>query len=109
MPPSAARARGAGLVVLAAMLLALFAADRALLRILGLPVWQYDPVLLYTHRPHMVAECELFPGAYPLRSNRWGHADDDFPLEKAPGEWRAVVVGDSVAMGFGLAHAASPD
>lgn len=110
MTPPAASRRGAGLVVLAATLLALFAADRILLRVLGLPIWQYDPVLLYTHRPNMVAAWDSFPGDYPLRSNRWGFADDDFPLAKPPGEWRAVVVGDSVAMGFGLAHAdALPD
>jgi lysophospholipase L1-like esterase len=89
---------------------ALCAADRLLLRVLGLPVWQYDPVLLYTQRPNMVAQWDTFPGAYPLRTNRWGYSDDDFPREKPAGEWRAVVIGDSVAMGFGLAHAdALPD
>lgn len=98
------RRRGAGLLVLLLTLAGLYAADRVLLRVLGLPVWQYDPVLLYVQRPNMVAEWDEFPGAYPLRTNRWGYSDDDFPLEKPAGEWRAVVVGDSVAMGFGLAH-----
>jgi lysophospholipase L1-like esterase len=110
MTVATARRRGAGLLVLLLTLLALYGADRLLLRVLGLPVWQYDPVLLYVHRPNMVAEWDTFPGAYPLRTNRWGYADDDFPREKPAGEWRAVVIGDSVAMGFGLAHAdALPD
>lgn len=110
MPPAPPRRRGAGPLVLAVTVLALFAADRALYRVLGEPVWQYDPVLLYTHRPNAVAHWHSFPGAYPLRANRWGFADDDFPREKPPGEWRAVVLGDSVAMGFGLDHAdALPD
>ncbi|MDX2170522.1 MAG: GDSL-type esterase/lipase family protein [Deltaproteobacteria bacterium] len=110
MAATAPPRRGAGLVVLLVTLLAVCALDRVLLRVLGLPVWQYDPVLLYTHRPNMVAAWDSFPGAYPLHTNRWGQADDDFPRDKPAGEWRAVVIGDSVAMGFGLPHAeALPD
>lgn len=97
--------RWAGPLVLVATLLAMFAADRVLLRVLGMPIWEYDPQLTYVHRPNAVGHWGSFPGAYPLRTNRWGHADTDFPREKPAGEWRAVVLGDSVAMGFALAHA----
>lgn len=46
MTAATTRNRGRGPIVLLVTLLALCAADRLLLRVLGLPVWQYDPVLL---------------------------------------------------------------
>jgi hypothetical protein len=41
--PSRIGGRWAGPLVLVATLLAMLAADRVLLRVLGMPVWEYDP------------------------------------------------------------------
>jgi lysophospholipase L1-like esterase len=37
--------------------------------------------------------------------NRWGFHDTDFPLEKPAREFRALMLGDSVTMGFGVTYA----
>ena len=41
-------------------------------------------------------------GTTPIRINRYGQRGADYPLEKAPGEHRVAVVGDSLAMGNGV-------
>ena len=46
----------------------------------------------------------LFAGA-PYRLNSEGYRDDDYPLSKAAGVWRAAVLGDSCSWGQGLPHA----
>jgi len=41
----------------------------------------------------------------PITINRYGQRGPDYPLEKAPGERRIVVVGDSLTMGQGVRDA----
>lgn len=76
--------------------------DRLVLVVLGLPLWTYDVELAYRNRPHKV---QAFSGRSGLiRINRYGHHDDDFPVEKPAGEFRALMVGDSVTMGDGVPY-----
>lgn len=74
--------------------------DRFLLVEFGLPLWQYDAELHYRHRPNTVRSLRSAgrPGD-TIRINRYGHHDVDFPVEKPEGEFRAVMLGDSVTMG----------
>jgi hypothetical protein len=101
---NAARRRATGPLVLLATLLLLVAADHAPLAWLGRPLWEYDPVLLYRMRPNVDTTWGKGYGNRPLRTNRFGLADDDFPERKPPGERRILVIGDSIVMGHGLAH-----
>ncbi len=74
--------------------------DRLLLVEFGLPLWQYDLELHYRHRPDVVRSLRGAgrPGD-TIRINRYGHHDVDFPEAKPAGEFRAVMLGDSVTMG----------
>jgi len=79
--------------------------DRYLLVCFGLPIWIADPVVHFRHRPNAV---RTWPPEYtrgyakPVRINAYGHHDDPFPVKKPAGEFRAVVLGDSVTMGHGV-------
>jgi lysophospholipase L1-like esterase len=57
-----------------------------------------DPVLIYELRPHSVTR---FAGVI-VRVNSAGYRDDEPPVGKTPGTRHVVVVGDSVAFGFGV-------
>ena len=79
-------------------------ADRLLLVSFGLPMWEFDADLHYRHRPGLV---RTLPGRTNalVRINQHGHHDSDFPEAKPAGEFRALMVGDSVTMGYGLTYA----
>lgn len=98
------RGRWWGPVILAATVALLFGIDRLLLAHVRRPVWEYDPVLMFRHRPNLDTTWGTRPPAYPLRTNRWGHYDDDLPMAKPSGEWRAAFVGDSIVLGYGFPY-----
>lgn len=57
-----------------------------------------DPVLIYELRPNSVTK---FAGVI-VRVNSAGYRDDEVAVGKPPGTRHIVVVGDSVAFGFGV-------
>ncbi|MGQ0732044.1 MAG: SGNH/GDSL hydrolase family protein [Acidobacteriota bacterium] len=60
-----------------------------------------DPELVQRFAPHYAG---WFAGV-PVRINNLGHHDlRDYSLEKRPGTWRILVVGDSVAFGHGSVY-----
>jgi len=79
--------------------------DRYLLTRLQLPLWKHDSELHYRHRPGVQRSIMVGNRLEGIVSiNRWGHHDTEFPAEKPPGEFRALMLGDSVTMGFGVAY-----
>ena len=92
----------ASVVVLAMMLGLVYAVDRQLLALYGNPLWEYDSNRHYRHIPGARFEWGEQYGGKPIRINRHGHHDDDFPRRKPSGELRIFVVGDSVVMGHGV-------
>ena len=104
------RRRLGNLALLVSTLLVLFASDRALLSWLGLPLWEADPVLRFRHRPGAIGSWGPAFDDKPIRINRLGFHDDEFPTRKPDGELRILVLGDSVVMGHGvLASEAFPN
>jgi len=79
-------------------------ADRLLLAVTGLPRWKYDPENHYVNRPQATGTWGDRFDSKPIRFNRWGHHDDDFPLNKKENEYRGLVLGDSIAMGYGVSR-----
>jgi len=80
--------------------------DRFLLTRYGLTLWAYDAELRYKHRPNAVRT--LASVGRPkdhIVINRWGFHDTDYPLQKPAREFRALMLGDSVTMGFGVTYA----
>lgn len=102
------RLRSAGMANAALLLFTLsliVLADRLLLVIIGLPLWIHDPQIHYRHRPGAVSVWPETYGYKPIRINSYGYHDDEFPVAKPPGEFRAVMLGDSVTMGHGVTAA----
>jgi len=137
----------ANLALLAFTLLVIVLVDRGLLALMGRPIWEWDPVLHYRHRPGaldswhqikrvrmirdtvvgregserhllsaheydvpndradafiergMAVEVPVSPGERQIRINSLGYHDTEFAVEKAPGELRGLVIGNSVVMG----------
>ena len=81
---------------------ALLLLDRLLLVVLGLPLWTHDPQIHYRHRPNAIRHWGPRFDYKAIRINAYGHHDHDFPTSKAPGEFRGVMLGDSVTMGHGV-------
>lgn len=95
--------RALGLVLPLALLVL---ADRFLLVEFGLPLWTHDPLLHYRHRPGVTRT--LAPVGRPgdvVSINRHGHHDTDYPVEKPAGEFRGLMIGDSITMGDQLPYA----
>ncbi len=93
------------IVVLAIMVGSIVLLDRYLLTRFGLPIFAYDHELRYHNRPNVVRT--LARSGRPNDRqiiNRWGFHDTDFPLEKPPREFRALMLGDSVTMGYGVTY-----
>ncbi len=96
-------ADGAALLVL--IVAGFCLSDRYLLTRLRLTLWKHDVELHYRHRPSVRRTIASEPSVEGIVSiNRWGHHDTDFPREKPPGEFRALMLGDSVTMGFGVTY-----
>lgn len=75
--------------------------DRLLLAKYGLPLWVADSETHYKHRPNAIrkwGENKL------IRINKYGHHDDEFPLEKRDKEFRGLIIGDSITMGHGVQY-----
>lgn len=79
-----------------AVLSAILLADRFLLLQHGLPLWAADPEAHFVNRP---SKYGLWPNGREIRTNRWGHHDDEFPEKPPPGERRILALGDSVTFG----------
>lgn len=81
-------------------------ADRYLLVELGLPLWVHDPVLNYRQRPDTVRTLARVGRPRDLVViDHYGFHDDDFPVEKPPGELRGLMIGDSITQGDQLTYA----
>ncbi len=82
-----------------------FLADRFLLTRYALPLYEYDAKLEYRLRPGIVRSQSAInrPDAL-IRVNRWGFTDTEFPRSKPTGEFRGLMLGDSVTMGYGLTY-----
>lgn len=97
--------RGDGVALLLVLVSLLVLADRLLLVNFGLPLWIHDPVLHYRHRPNAIRT--LARAGRPndrIEINAWGHHDTDFPEAKPEGEFRGLMIGDSVTMGDQLIY-----
>lgn len=87
------------LVVVSALI---FLSDRFLLAFVGLPLWVPDAQNHYVHRANAVKTWGPKRGQKVIRINGYGHHDRDFPIEKPGGEFRGLVIGDSITMGHGV-------
>ena len=103
---SRGRSRFDELAVLALVLGSVILLDRYLLTRFGLPLWTYDAEIGYRHRPNAVRTLAAVgrPNDH-IVINRWGFHDTDFPLHKPEHKFRALMLGDSTTMGFGLTYA----
>ena len=90
------------IAVLTATILLLILSDRFLLAVLGLPLWMPDMDNHYRHRPGIVRSWGPMYGNKVIRTNKFGHHDNDFPLAKSDNEFRALMLGDSITMGHGV-------
>lgn len=99
--------RADGPSLLAILLSLLILSDRLLLVVFGLPLWVHDPVLHYRHRPDTarVLQPDSGPAARLQKINRHGHHDTEFPETPGEGEFRGLMIGDSVTMGHRVAYA----
>lgn len=86
------------LVTLAALALL----DWILLAHMPRNLYVHDLQTNYRYRPNSVQAWPEEVGGKQIRINAYGQHDDWFPLEKKPGEFRAVMLGDSVTMGHGV-------
>ncbi len=76
--------------------------DRLLLVFWGLPLWQGDMENHFVHRPGVIRTWGPDASSKHIQINKWGHHDDDFPVEKKHMEFRGVILGDSITMGHGV-------
>jgi len=90
------------LSLLLAVLALIVAIDRVLFVRYGTPLWESDPILHYKHKPGATWNWGEKYDNKPIRINRHGFYDDDFPVKKARAELRGLVLGDSVVMGHGV-------
>jgi lysophospholipase L1-like esterase len=92
------------LVVLTLTCSLIILSDRYLLAKIGLPLWVADMEKHYAHRPNTVRTWGPKYDNRLIRINRYGHHDDNFPMAKPPGEFRGVIIGDSITMGHGMRY-----
>jgi hypothetical protein len=76
--------------------------DRLLLATYGLPLWIPDAENHYVHRPNVIRSWGKEFEDKLIRINSYGHHDDEFPIKKGKGEFRGIILGDSIAMGHGV-------
>ncbi|MBT5329894.1 MAG: hypothetical protein HOL51_27640 [Gemmatimonadetes bacterium] len=103
--------RRINLCILAATVALLVLADRMVLAWVGLPYWIVDQQVHYRHRPGVTRNwlagnpstaADLGIGDRLIHINDFGHHDDDFPAQKPAGEFRGLLIGDSIVMGHGV-------
>ena len=82
----------------AVFFLSLWLCDRAL-TLIGYPA---PPVQSYTYPAHSKEVLQMVDHTFEYRSNDRGIRYRDLPLEKAPGEKRVVMIGDSFVEGEGV-------
>jgi hypothetical protein len=92
------------LTVLFLTCLSIVLLDRLLLAIFGLPLWMADVENHYIHRPNTIRSWGSRYGNKLIRTNKYGHHDDNFPLEKKDNEFRGLIIGDSITMGHGVRY-----
>lgn len=63
--------------------------------------WAVDPLLGWTLLPNHSS----LRGGATCDTNAYGHRDHDFPKRRPDGEFRILSIGDSTALGFGVAEA----
>lgn len=92
------------LSLLGTMLAFILIIDRILLLSFSEPLWIYDPILHYQHRPGYIKSFFWYGGnkAKTVKINSYGYRDDEFPRNKPQGELRGVILGDSIVMGQGV-------
>lgn len=78
--------------------------DRLLLAGLGLPLWVPDAENHYWHRSNVVRTWGPDYDNKLIRTNGYGHHDDEFPVQKSKDEFRGIVLGDSITMGHGVTY-----
>ncbi len=97
--------RWSGLTALFLIVASLVLLDRFLLTRYNVPFWTYDAVLHYRNRPSTTWTLAAHGRPTDLvRINRYGFHDDEFPVKKPSGEFRALALGDSVTMGYGVTY-----
>lgn len=95
-----------GPVMLVLVLTAFVLLDRLLLLGFGLPLWVSDVELHYRQRPDTVRTLRQMGRPRDLVViNSYGYHDTEFPEQKREGEFRGLLLGDSIAMGFGVTYA----
>lgn len=78
--------------------------DRLLLVKSNLPLWMWDAETHYQHRPNTLRTWGPEYENKPIRINKYGHHDDDFPIRKSQNEFRGIILGDSIVMGHGMTY-----
>jgi len=92
-------------VIFMILILSLFLmSDRFLLSKFGLPLWMPDLQNHFVHRPNATKTWGKEFDNKLIQTNPYGHHDDEFPIEKAANEFRALMLGDSITMGHGVTH-----
>ena len=104
--------RGVKLLLLFISLASIIMLDRGLLVYLGRSPWVTDPAMHYRHRPSTTHSFKYWYRDHRgttthtptgiVHINRYGQHDDDFELTPPPGQWRGLIIGDSVTMGHGV-------
>ena len=92
------------IVLLFTTFLLLLLSDRLLLVAYGLPLWMADMKNHYRHRPNTIRAWGRQYDRRLIRTNTYGHHDDDFPMAKGDNEFRGLILGDSITMGHGLTY-----
>lgn len=88
-------------LVLISTLTLIVISDRILLYHFGLPLWEWDEILHYKHRPGITRYWEGFDNK-PIVINEYGQHYESFPVKKKKNELRILNLGNSITMGHGV-------
>jgi lysophospholipase L1-like esterase len=101
------RSRADDIALLALVVAGVVLCDRYLLTRFGLPGWIHDSDIGYRNRPNVVRTFDVRGSSEYVAINRWGFRGPDFPLQKPKGEFRVLLIGDSVTMGYSVSDSGS--